>query len=263
MNPAAIPKSRLVFAIPALALGVCLIDHRFNLDIVCFKWINAGCAQLPDALWANLTLLGNGWICFALAFPLIVFAPRLLISGLITGVFTAILSNLLKKIAHTPRPAGVLELHSFHVIGHPLFQGSMPSGHTMTAFGCVSAVYFALTPRQRRPLWLLFLLAAAVGLSRIAMGAHWPQDVAVGTVLGLFAGLLASRIARAVPERYLAPSAWPAFVSYVGSVVCFYMLLASNTVDPTDQLLTPKLGATVIAMTWLAIAQRSMRLQLL
>jgi undecaprenyl-diphosphatase len=50
---------------------------------------------------------------------------------------------------------------------------SFPSGHM--ANNTVIAVVCALFFRRRG--WLYFLVAAAVGYSRIYLGAHWPSDI--------------------------------------------------------------------------------------
>lgn len=58
---------------------------------------------------------------------------------------------------------------------------SMPSSHT--AYACVMAVFLAsLYPRLR---FLVFALAATVGLARILTRAHYPTDVLAGAAIAL------------------------------------------------------------------------------
>jgi len=87
---------------------------------------------------------------------------------------------------------------------------SFPSGHMSN--NTVAAVCLTLFYRRRGALY--WLVALAIGYSRIYLGAHWPSDVfataflAVGETLLVLALLellwrwLASRFAPAVYERY-------------------------------------------------------------
>lgn len=64
---------------------------------------------------------------------------------------------------------------------------SFPSGHSMSAmglWGVVAAVVILLYPRGKGPvIAVVGVLIAAIGFSRIYLGAHWPSDV-VGGLLG-------------------------------------------------------------------------------
>ncbi|HEY3764531.1 MAG TPA: phosphatase PAP2 family protein [Gaiellales bacterium] len=76
---------------------------------------------------------------------------------------------------------------------------SMPSGHAMMAFtGAV--LLAAVMPRLR---WPLLVLAAAIGLSRVYLGVHYPSDVVVGAALGAALGAGAVLVLRR-GERALA-----------------------------------------------------------
>jgi len=70
--------------------------------------------------------------------------------------------------------------------------GAFPSGHTSTAFACATVLAWA-SPRLRIP---VFVLAAAIGWSRVYVGVHWPLDVLGGALLGGLIGTLLVFLAR-------------------------------------------------------------------
>ena len=72
-----------------------------------------------------------------------------------------------------------------------LFENSMPSGHTQTAFTVASVLVWALSKASKLRVWngaAVLLVASIVGLSRIYVGAHFPVDVVVGALVGAGTG---------------------------------------------------------------------------
>lgn len=173
-----------------------------------FLAINTLCAPVAASVWTGLSLLGNGWGVLGITAPLLVRAPRLMWAWLCAAPFAIAFARLGKGLIESPRPAAVVDNAQMRVVGELLHNVSMPSGHTLTAFAVASALYFALpTERRARHAWL-FVLAAGTGLSRIAVGAHWPGDVAVGASLGLLAGLLGHVLWQRIGPAHLRPTAW-------------------------------------------------------
>lgn len=220
MSKKAIPT--LAWLIPLAPLAFAAAIYLGEFQSSSFLFINSFTQQLPDTAWAWLTFLGNGWGIFALAFPLLLLAPRLLTAGIIAGAISAITSTVLKNLFDLPRPAGLLEEGSFYRIGEPLLHKAFPSGHTLTAFAIASALYFVSGQNKRNFLLPLFLVAALVGISRSAVGAHWLTDVLGGAGFGIWCGMLGALLAQYVPETQLKPkSIWSHFVA-LGGVAALY-----------------------------------------
>jgi undecaprenyl-diphosphatase len=143
------------------------------------------------AVARTLTHMGDGasWTVAGIA-CLATFTSRGTHLGLRLGAATGIatlLSQGLKRSLSRPRPD--VGISGFEALAANPDRFSFPSGHTAAAFGV--AVAFADEPYGLGPLALL--LAVGIGLSRVYLGAHYPLDVAAGSVLGLVGGL-ASRL---------------------------------------------------------------------
>lgn len=112
----------------------------------------------------------------------------------------SVLSNLLLKIIFRhPRPFQSLA----EIEGKRLETAggySFPSGHTQNA----ATFYFSWAAYLGKAFLLpiVFLIVAAIALSRLYLGVHWPQDVAFGFLLGvLFPFLLFHRFSRIYEDR--------------------------------------------------------------
>jgi undecaprenyl-diphosphatase len=64
-----------------------------------------------------------------------------------------------------------------------LIHHSFPSGHTVTIFTLAGILIFSFRSLSARI--GLILVATLVGISRIAVGVHWPADVLAGGALGI------------------------------------------------------------------------------
>jgi hypothetical protein len=98
-------------------------------------------------------------------------------------IFSAMINEDVKQIVQRIRPGdvvigGYLVAHSY----------SFPSGHAQTAF-VLAMVLSAVLDRRYNA--ITFLLAAAVGISRIYLGVHYFTDVAAGAAVGIILGVLA------------------------------------------------------------------------
>jgi undecaprenyl-diphosphatase len=78
---------------------------------------------------------------------------------------------------------------------------SFPSGHTATSFAGATAL--SLVYPRGAPAF--YLLAAAIGYSRLYVGVHFPLDVVGGVVIGVATALLLLAAARRRSPRALRP----------------------------------------------------------
>jgi len=253
-----LPPSWRAWALPPLlvVLGAPLWLHVHEPAL--FLALNAACRVLPDSVWTGLSMVGNGWGVLALTAPLLIWAPRLMWAWVCAAPFAALFSRLGKELLVSARPAGVLDPAQFHIVGEVLRTVSMPSGHTTTAFAVASGMYLTLTPAQKKRHSWLFLLAAGCGLSRIAVGAHWPGDVVVGAALGLLAGLLGQHLLLRLPARVCDSDSLALRLLAALVVLSAYVLLG-DPLDFAENRTLQYLFAGVALLSVLGFALRSVR----
>lgn len=165
-----------------------------------FIRLNAAAAAYPDWLWQCLTVLGDERVAFALALLFALRYPRVFWALVLAALIAAAYSRGFKALFDTTRPPGVLAADAFTLIGPSHTRASFPSGHSVTA-----AVFFGVLIYYTRwtGLRALFLaLAVLAGLSRVAVGVHWPVDVAAG----LFGGALAAWLGALIAARWTEPA---------------------------------------------------------
>lgn len=137
----------------------------------------------------SLTYAGDTLLAICLAALFAKRQPRVLWMAVLASLYATALSRSLKALVNASRPPAVLG-DWLTVIGPVWKTHSFPSGHTVTAF--VFAACFAVgAPRSAK--LLFFILAAAVGLSRVWVGVHWPVDVLAGAAVAAVSAALAIR----------------------------------------------------------------------
>lgn len=176
-----------------------------------FFWING---SLPDALRGVARLgsaLGNYWAAPLPLAALLWWSRRTPDEGARVGaqrqafVFAAGfllafgLAAVLKWTLNLPRPATALgaavRLLAPEEAGH-----SFPSGHSMYAALLAAAVWPLVGAMGRLGLVLYVLWVAC---SRVALGAHFPADIAGAWLLALLCAGAAKRVWSRLPKRRL------------------------------------------------------------
>lgn len=221
-----------------------------------FLALNAACAQWPAVVWAGLSLAGNGWGVLCLSAPLLLCAPRLMLAWLCAAPFAMVFASVGKWGLESLRPVAVIDPAQFHILGEHLRYASMPSGHTTTAFAVVSAIFFSLSHTQRRRFAWIWLLALGAGVSRIAVGAHWPGDVAVGAGLGVVAGLLGHAWLLRINAKHWAPGSKVQWLLALLVALAVYNML-SDALDFAENLPLQWFLSGWASLSLLAFAMRS------
>lgn len=88
--------------------------------------------------------------------------------------------------------------HSATLLIHASSDPSFPSDHAVGSFALAMPYLLA----RRRLGWILLGIAALLAIARVAVGTHYPGDVAGGAIVGAAAGWLVWRL-RALVERPL------------------------------------------------------------
>jgi membrane-associated phospholipid phosphatase len=157
--------------------------------------LDPGAARLVS-LTASTWAVAAYWLLTA-ALAVVRGSERL--RGEAAGLAIALLASMivvlaLKAALHTPRPSprppparGAASL----LLAADSY--SYPSGHTARAAGL--AAYYTVKRRAGLAA-LLWLWTLAVALSRLALNAHWPSDVAASILVGLFSASLAADLER-------------------------------------------------------------------
>jgi membrane-associated phospholipid phosphatase len=185
----AIITSPLAWAVPTVSLiGFVIVWlNGFNQDL--FLWLNSlGQGSLSKTVWANLTILGDTLVAFALLSPFVRKRPDIIWALLIAAVFATLWVHGLKPLIGHLRPAAVLSNDVIHIIGVTLHKGSFPSGHTTTAFTLAGVI--CLSRAHPAVMIAALVLATLAGLSRAVVGAHWPMDIFAGAFGGWLAALI-------------------------------------------------------------------------
>ncbi len=171
-------------------------DHVGGLEERAFREVNDGVDAPFTPVWVVMQL-GSVLIVPIVALgALLARRPRLAATTAVAGIVVYVLGKVVRHIVVRERPARILD--DVVIRGSPSLGTGYLSGHT--ALAVTMAVL--LTPYLgRMGRWVAWLLAAAVGLGRIYVGAHLPLDVLGGAALGLTIAGLVTLLLWTMPSR--------------------------------------------------------------
>ena len=153
------------------------------------RWvIDQSSSSATRFLWTVVTHCGDAWAVSLLALaPLVLVDPWQRVAAAQAGwalLISHLVVQVIKRNIVRARPeVSGLVAQSF-VPAPDRF--SFPSGHS-TAVMSVAFMHAASFPSLG---WVMLILAALVGISRVRLGVHYPGDVVVGQLIAITTGVI-------------------------------------------------------------------------
>jgi membrane-associated phospholipid phosphatase len=170
-------------------LLVALVILASQSNVAAFRALQSASRIVPapvfEAFWQSATYAGDGLAVFALAAVLLLQRPDAAWAGIVGAIPGTLLLHGIKALVPYDRPAYVLMHDGVTVLGPALHHGSFPSGHSVAAGILAGIVFLAYRHWAVRTIGLV--AALIIGISRAAVGVHWPLDIAVGLAIGWLA----------------------------------------------------------------------------
>ena len=152
----------------------------FGFELEFLKWLEGLRTGFLNTVFEGITMLGEETLIILLVVALWFAIDKKLAQQVFFVTVTSLSVNgIIKNFAQVPRPftKGISCVRVDTATGY-----AFPSGHTQ-GFATWSS-YFAAKFKKAWLSILAAILIAAVGFSRLYLGAHYPSDVIVGVALG-------------------------------------------------------------------------------
>lgn len=155
-----------------------------------FAGVNTRHTSFLDTLMVYATVMGEGF--FSMIVLLLMLAKAsfrnwwFFFAALFSNVFPVLVTQAVKSGVNAPRPLNYFkDAPWIHTLPEwPRFmERSFPSGHTTTAFCLFCFLAMFLRPGYKAFGLLFFILALAVGYSRMYLAAHFFIDVYFGSII--------------------------------------------------------------------------------
>jgi membrane-associated phospholipid phosphatase len=188
----------LYYTLPCLCwffIGGLMVSMEEKRSI--FIWINTHSNDFGDAIMPYITNLGEGYFIIPSLLLLLLFRKNrnlYFFAALVAcNILPMLITQGIKAWVNAPRPLAYFPDTSWihHLASQPYnYYKSFPSGHTEGIFAFTTFLALILPPKWK---WLgipLFIMALAVGYSRMYLAHHFFADVYVGSLIGMLFCLL-------------------------------------------------------------------------
>ena len=158
------------------------VENLVNLDQLSLRWVSERRTPLLDTAMRTLTRAGDwqSWTALSLAALAGGGVYRALALRVLPRLMLTLgLCFLIKTLSRRPRPSQTMRDFSSLLKNPDPY--SFPSAHTACAWVVCASLGLALG--WGWPIWILY--ASSISYSRIHVGAHYPLDVFIGTLIGV------------------------------------------------------------------------------
>lgn len=229
---------------PLLALLLLAVVYASGSNRTLFLALNQLSTYSGDAVWAQLTVMGDTAVILALLLPWWRKRPDLVWAALLAALLATAWTHGLKPLFDIPRPPAVLEAGSFHVIGPAHRTGSFPSGHSTAIFTLLGVMVLTSAVSWLR--WPLLVFAILVAVSRSVVGVHWPIDLLGGMLGGWLSALGGVWLARRWQWEKRPFVRW--LCAAIPALAAVMLLLGYKTGYAEAELLQQGVGAVCLVL---------------
>ena len=164
-----------------------------------------------DAFWSTVTKFPPWIPLFAvIIYLLFVKSPKreaisMLLIILVMAAFVATLTDLTKNVVERLRPNNDEELNTIIRILRSPSGFSFFSGHASSSFSIITLTVLFLR-KKFKWVYLFYIWPILFALSRVYVGVHFPIDIIVGALVGIFSAWLFYRLYGLLISPYLKSS---------------------------------------------------------
>lgn len=185
-----------------------MLDKILQWDRETFVYLNSLGIEQYDMFWSTVTKFPPWIPLFVLIISLffIKFSKRealfMILTLLIMVFFVSTLTDLTKNVVARLRPNNDEEINTLIRILRSPSGFSFFSGHASSSFSVITFVVLFLR-RHFKWIYLFYIWPILFAMSRIYVGVHFPIDLMVGALVGIFSALMFYKLYYLLISPYL------------------------------------------------------------